>query len=444
MKTSPLILITLTLLLAGGAADSGTRSPAFPEARGFGCETVGGRGGQVIYVTNLNDSGPGSLREAVETKGPRMVLFKVSGTIDLEKAIVIREPNITIAGQSAPGDGICLRKNPISIAADEVIVRFIRSRPGDASGKAVDALSIGSGRYILVDHCSASWAVDETLSASTGKGPLDFVTVQWCIISESLNDSVHPKGNHGYGSLIRGLKGSKFSFLNNLYAHHFGRNPRPGNYHSHTEDAEGFLFDFRGNVIYNWGGAHAGYNADKESITRMNYVGNYLVPGQNSKGKFAYQEGCPYAQSFFANNAMDGVVPNDPKSLVRFDNSFPAERIAAYFQPAEFPTSFTISPAPEVAFEQVLAHAGASRPKRDAVDARLVAEVRSREGRHIDSPNDVGGWPELQSAPAPTDTDGDGIPDEWETSHGLNPQDPDDDPSRMRLEQYLNELAEQK
>ena len=182
-------------------------APAFPEAEGFGAQSIGGRGGKVIFVTNLHDSGPGSLREAVETDGPRTVIFSVSGTVALKSSIVIKKPYITIAGQTAPGDGICLRNHSLVIAADHVIVRHIRCRPGDNAGAESDSLSVSSGRDIIVDHCSASWSVDETLSASS-RGRLGNVTVQWCIISESLHDSIHHKGPHGYGSLIRGSFGN--------------------------------------------------------------------------------------------------------------------------------------------------------------------------------------------------------------------------------------------
>ncbi|MHC4728645.1 MAG: pectate lyase family protein, partial [Planctomycetota bacterium] len=235
--------------------------PAFPGAEGFGAMSVGGRGGKVLFVTNLNDSGPGSLRAAVESDGPRIVIFRVSGNITLKSRLSVNKPYITIAGQTAPGDGICLKDHAFSISADHVIVRHIRCRIADNAGSESDALSISSGQNIIVDHCSASWSVDETLSASA-RDKLGNVTVQWCIISESLNDSSHHKGAHGYGSLIRGGHGNGYTFHHNLYAHHHARLPRPGNYNDCSIDPDGFILDFRNNVIYNWGGSAAGYNAD--------------------------------------------------------------------------------------------------------------------------------------------------------------------------------------
>ena len=193
--------------------------PAFPGAEGYGAMTRGGRGGKVIIVTNLNDSGPGSLREACETEGPRIVVFAVSGTITLEKRLRISNPYITIAGQTAPGDGICIRRYPLSINTSEVIIRYIRVRLGDETGDDSDAIS---GRYhknIILDHVSASWSIDETVSIYHCEN----VTIQWCLISESLYDAGHVKGTHGFG----GIWGSNRStYHHNLLAHHTSRNPR--------------------------------------------------------------------------------------------------------------------------------------------------------------------------------------------------------------------------
>ena len=255
---------------------------AFPSAEGFGAHAKGGRGGAVLFVKNLNDSGPGSLREAVEQKGPRTILFNVSGTIELESSLVISEPLITIAGQSAPGGGICLKNYGLSIKTSDVIVRYLRVRPGDEPGPAYkakgkgfspDAISISSGsRDVIIDHCSAGWAIDECLSVS-GKG-ITKVTVQWCLISESLNDSFHPKGQHGYGSLLR--TNGDVTFHHNIYAHHKSRSPRPGTY------GEGsILLDFRNNVIYD----SVGYSA--ADPVRMNYIGNYI---RSSRG-YAFHVG---------------------------------------------------------------------------------------------------------------------------------------------------------
>jgi hypothetical protein len=240
--------------------------PAFPGAEGCGAASIGGRGGRVIEVVNLNDSGPGSLRAAVTATDPRIVVFHVSGTIELQSRLQINNPFITIAGQTAPGDGICLKNYDLRVSADHVIIRYIRVRPGDNEAIELDAVWVAKGRNIILDHCSVSWSVDETLSVAAADDELGNVTVQWCIIAESLNCSVHSKECHGYGSLVRGGWGNGFTFHHNLYAHHRGRSPRPGNYNSNTLDPAGLFFDFCNNVVYNWGGSYAGYNADADSI----------------------------------------------------------------------------------------------------------------------------------------------------------------------------------
>lgn len=442
------ILVVISSLSIGYTA---AYVPAFPGAEGFGANSLGGRGGVVLFVTNLDDSGPGSLRAAVEADGPRTVIFRISGTIALEKTLVIRNSRITIAGQTAPGDGICLKDYGLSIAADHVIVRYIRCRPGDNTGGEPDAISISSGHDMIADHCSTSWAVDETLSASTRRG-LDNVTVQWCIISESLNDSTHHKGSHGYGSLIRGGYGSGYTYHHNLYAHHKARLPRPGNYNDRSEDPDGFTLDFRNNVVYNWGGRYAGYNADgsngANSITKMNFVGNYYKRGVNSSGDFAFSESTRSARTWFDGNAMNGGIPDEPWSLVIFQKFSPAD-IQDYIQPEPIPVAPVETDDALTAYERVLAEAGAVLPERDAVDARIVAEVRNGTGQIINDESDVGGWPELKSTEPPRDTDRDGMPDEWENDHGLDAEnradrnaDRDAD-GYTNLEEYINGISTQ-
>jgi hypothetical protein len=422
------------------ATAQGAKVPAFPGAEGFGACAVGGRGGKICQVTNLQDSGPGSLREAVETKGPRIIVFRISGNIELKSSIVVRNPYVTVAGQSAPGGGICLKDYPLTIAADHVVVRYLRCRPGDNMGKAVDAISISAGKNIIVDHCSASWPVDETLSASSS-GQLGNVTVQWCIINESLNKSAHGKGSHGYGSLIRGSWGNAYSFHHNLYAHHKARLPRPGNYNGRSKDPEGFTLDFRNNVIYNWGGSYAGYNADgssgTDSITKMNFVGNCYKQGPNSTGSFAFHETTTCGRAYFDGNSMNGSCPDDPWSLVTF-TGFSEDQKNTYKQ------SESISVAPVktgdalTVYEQVLALAGATLPDRDMVDARIVREVAAGTGRIIDDEDEVGGWPRLKSLPAPSDSDRDGMPDTWEIGHHLRPNNPTDGAVDSDSDGYTN------
>jgi len=421
---------------------------AFPGAEGFGAYSKGGRGGEVIYVTNLNDNGPGSLRWAVEQKGPRTVVFGVSGTIKLKDRLTIRNPYITIAGQTAPGDGICLRGETLSIKTHDVVIRYIRVRLGDGkygigSKQGKDGIGVDVGKDIIIDHCSASWSLDEALSVATSKPTLTNVTVQWCFITEGLNPD-----NHGFGSLIRGTEGAKYSYLHNLYADNRGRNPRPGNYNSNPyyKDTKGLLLDFRNNVIYNWGGSHAGYNADSISVTRLNYVNNYLIPGVDSKNNgIAYSTGSPYNKAYFAGNYYNNQLPKNQWSLVKFRSSWTEAQIKAYKQTKPFETGPVKTDDAVTAYERVLEKGGAILLKRDAVDQRIVQEVKNRTGRIIKSQNDVGGWPELKSTPAPTDTDHDGMPDLWETKNNLNPKNADDrnkvrEDGYTMLEKYLNNI----
>mgnify|MGYP001582158194 CR=1 FL=1 len=228
------VAVLAALVVLNAAAHAEPSRVAFPGAEGAGQYAKGGRGGAVIKVTSLADAGPGTLRAAVEAKGARTVVFDVSGTIALKSALKIENPQITIAGQTAPGGGITLRDQSLIVAADEVIVRYIRSRLGDVSGVQGDAITVLKGRNIILDHVSASWSTDETLSLSSRFDPPENgfydVTVQWSIIAESLDRSTHEKGRHGYGTLIRASNGARISFHHNLWAHHQARMPRPGNY----------------------------------------------------------------------------------------------------------------------------------------------------------------------------------------------------------------------
>lgn len=418
---------------SGGIAANDLR--AFPGAEGFGAYARGGRGGRVIHVTTLADGKPGSLREAIDAVGPRIVVFDVSGTIKLTRSLYVEEPFITIAGQTAPGDGICLRDATLGVGTDHVVIRYLRCRLGD-EGRGGDAISIGAGRHIIIDHCSASWSTDEVLSSSTSEPRLSELTVQWCFITEALNAA-----NHGFGSLIRGCRGARYSYHHNFYAHNRGRNPRPGNYDNqnpHDEDPNGLLLDFRNNLIYNWGGSHAGYNADKESVTRLNYVGNYLVPGADSspQGK-AYQEGSTYNLGYFADNYYEHYRPNNPWGLVDFPG-WATRKISIYMQSEPFKTGPIVTQEAPDACRAILQSGGASLPCRDVVDQRVVDDVLKGTGRIIKSQSETGGWPELRSAEPPRDSDGDGMPDAWERERVLDPNDASDGPQDRDADGYTN------
>ena len=421
---------------------------AFPTAEGAGRLASGGRGGRVLRVTTLSDSGPGSLRAAVEAEGPRTIIFDVGGTIRLEKPLVVRNGQVTIAGQTAPGGGITLRDQHFEVAADDVVVRFIRARLGDASGVESDAVTISRGQRIMLDHVSASWSVDETLSAGSNYETLEDdlrdVTVQWSIISESLKNSAHAKGEHGYGSLLRGAKGARMSFHHNLWAHHAARMPRPGNYLTPQQDPVGALFDFRSNVFYNWGGSRAGYNddrGDKASHAAYNFIENYYKTGPDSEKPIAFQERNPIARAWFEGNSMNGCVPADQWTLVT------GRTDAEYRLPAPLPLPAVTRESAATAYEKVLARAGASLV-RDPVDDRVVESVRTGSGRLIDSQNEVGGWPDLAPGRPWNDSDGDGMPDDWERSHSLDPANPADGVGDVdgdgytNLEEWLNSLVE--
>lgn len=426
------------LLLLAAAA-----TLAFPGAEGAGRMAQGGRGGRVLIVTTLADGGRGSLREAVDAKGPRTIVFAIGGTIALTKPLRIREPRVTIAGQSAPGGGITLRDHPLEVAADDVVIRYIRSRLGDESKTESDAVWVLGGRRIILDHVSASWSVDETLSASAnytrpGEGFYD-LTVQWSIIANSLTHSLHAKGEHGYGSLIRGGRGAQISFHHNLWANHEARMPRPGNYSGPDVDPLGARFDFRSNVFYNWGGGRSGYNADKASLASYNFVDNSYVAGPQSKKPIAFEESNVLAHAWFAGNSMNDAIPADPWTLVAGVQA-PGYRLAA---PVAMPPVMR-DPAAR-AYARVLASAGASRV-RDSVDTAVVEGVRTRAGKQIDSQRDTGGWPALAAGTPPVDTDRDGMPDAWERAHKLDPRRDDsasdgDGDGYTAIEAYLNGLV---
>jgi pectate lyase len=443
-----LLTLACTATLWGLAAVpiSAGNVPAFPGAEGFGACASGGRGGRVIAVANLNDSGPGSLRAALDEKGPRTVIFCVSGNIPLASSLRIRNGDLTIAGQTAPGDGICLQHYAFQIAgASNVVVRHIRVRPGDSSGQGLDALGGREGQAIIIDHCSMSWSIDECVSFY---GNVRNLTVQWCLLSESLYQSVHTKGHHGFGGI---WGGQNASWHHNLLAHHSSRNPRivgksPG----------GQLLDLRNNVVYNWG-YNSTYGGDGD--VRVNLVNNVYKPGPATRPNVRARVANP-SKGQETNNwwiAGNLVVGSPDVTADNWLGVHPAGEVPVGDLRASKP--FEVAPvateSAEAALALVLKHAGATLPRRDSLDTRILEEARTGTARFgetyegggkgiIDSQNTVGGWPELRSTVVPVDSDGDGMPDAWEHKFGFDPknasdnvQDKDQD-GYTNLEEYLN------
>jgi pectate lyase len=364
-------------------------------------------------------------------------VFDVAGTIELQSKLTISAPFLTLAGQTAPGDGVTVRGwTTVIDKTHDVVVRYVRFRTGDTACPRLqdDALTVDKSKDVILDHVSASWSVDETLSVTES----DRVTVQWSIISESLKGSCHEKGAHGYGSLLRYGNGG-VTLHHNLYAHHDSRNPRAG-------DELGV--DFVNNVVYDWG-MEAGYSGEaSEGTTRINYVGNYAIAGpstRDARRMSIFSGGSDRTQVFQLGNLIDpnrnGVRDGSDTGWGMFRSSY--TRRSERFDVPQVKTDDA-----RMAYERVLASAGASRA-RDAVDKRIVADVMGETGGLIDSQKQVGGWPELAAGTVPKDSDQDGMPDEWETQNGLNANDPvdrnrDAGGGLTMLEKYLDWLANAK
>ena len=474
--TRAVSLLMLGLLLSQiNASCSLLETAAFPGAQGFGATSTGGRSGRIIEVTNLDDidpatgqAVPGSLRAAIEAAGPRIVVFRVSGTINVcesNKRLVIEQPYITIAGQTAPGGGITLRLDPscagsaLTIWTNDVVIRHVRFRPGSNPGADLgdsDAITISgvNAHDIIIDHCSFSWATDENVDISWGARN---VTVQYSIISEALKDAsrtlVGPSG--GYGMLIAegdplGNHTRQISLHHNLFAHNWYRNPQVS--------SDG-LIDVRNNVIYDWG-LHGLRVQDLYGPTKLNIVGNYSKPGPSTS--FPADEREMWAlhsigQLPFSYFVQDNLGPRRPSSSLpelnviycrQHNEGVPNSGVdcdpATFSRPTAFSVTAVTTASPAAAYDDVLANAGATLPSRDTVDVRVVAQVRNGTGGQISAPASVGGWPWIVSTAATADADHDGMPNAWETQYGLNNNEPtdgnldNDSDGFTNVEEFLN------
>lgn len=487
MKKSIIMALLLSgLCLTATAVFAEEKTPAFPGAEGFGRYVTGGRGGEVYHVTSLADDGSeGTLRWALAKGGTKTIVFDVSGTIHLQSSLDISVGNVTIAGQTAPGDGICVADYPVAIKANNVIVRYMRFRLGNKNVLANGADGWdGFGGFDhqdwMIDHCSVSWSIDECLSVLGNKN----TTVQWCLVAQSLVNSGHSKGSHGYGG---NWGGSGASFHHNLIAHHGSRTPRLGPRPKTQLDER---MDMRNNVIYNFGG-NGCYGGEGMTV---NIVNNYYKPGPGTptdkKGyriagigirTQSYIETYPayapalhlWGKYYVAGNYNSKYtsVNNDNWTYGIInqinandcDGTFTAETkdTIKLTEPMDFVATTTHTAAD--AYDRVLDYAGASI-SRDSFDALMVSDARNGvasytgnglskgfvnsqdDNRPADAPEDWSAWPTLVSGSAPTDTDGDGMPDEWESANGLDANDPADGKSigadgYTNLEHYLNSLV---
>jgi pectate lyase len=440
------------------------RPIAFPGAEGFGKYTTGGRGGKVLIVSNLNDNGPGSFREAAEKKIPRIIVFAVSGTIHLETKLSIRG-DATVAGQTAPGDGICLADNSVSLGGNNIIIRYLRFRMGDkyqkggmVDGNGGDDAFGGVGRKnIIVDHCSASWSTDEVFSVYGG----DSTTLQWNLISEPLNYSYHFETgdsdyeHHGYGAI---WGGKHSTYHHNLFADCNSRTPRFDGVRNFPEEN----CDFRNNVIYNWGhnNAYAGEGGN------YNIVNNYYKPGPSTSASVKSRIANPWSKppsigfgKWHVNgNYVDGsneVTANNWSGVILEKGTAVDNNAVRADKPFEIVPMITQDA--KDAYESVLKNVGANRPKRDTLDERIITDVKNRAGKMIDVQGGyphgtsyeltINAWPLLKSLPAQKDSDNDGMPDEWEKKNGLNPGDAGDasgykiNKNYTNIEVYINSLV---
>lgn len=427
------------------------RHLAFPEAEGHGRFAIGGRAGKVYAVTSLDDAGPGTLREAVEATGPRTVIFRVGGTINLKSKLIVRNPYLTVAGQTAPGDGVCVKNYTFGCSdTHDVIIRHVRIRIGDESGVTQDGCGARGSDQVIFDHCSISWSIDEGFSSREGRN----LTVQRCIISEALNVAAHRNYKAGTGHSFAGsISGNVGSFHHNLLANCAGRNWSLAGGLDRTGTRLAGRLDIRNNVVYNWS-----HRTTDGGVRELNFVGNYYRPGPASKN-FTLLKPDPGdpdrgMRAFMEGNVIEGKTDFDADNWKAYVG--PAAGMAKVKSETPVFEPYVKTQSAKDAYASVLADVGATRPKQDTVDRRIIGEVQKRENTYsgskgklpgiIDTPKDVGGWPEYRSGNAPPDTDGDGLPDGWEKANGLDPGNATDGAAYRpdgytNLEYYLNMLA---
>ena len=472
-------LMTLVAVVAALAVKAQTL--AFPTAEGFGKYASGGRGGKVVEVTNLNDSGEGSLRWALTEAGKEnaTIVFRVSGIIEIgpnpqrknERSIRAKLKNVTIAGQTAPGEGILIKGGKLNLGGSEnVIIRNIRSRLGTLGDPAKSkkenfieggAIGIENARNIIIDHCCFGWSGEENVTMYDNH----YTTLQWCIIHEGLHDAGHKKGVRGYGAQ---WGGSPATFHHNLLAHNDSRSARINGASNPHGDKNVFL-EYINNVNFNWGRRNSCYGGENEagegSTHECNFVGNYYKPGpahpqdnvfielsQARKGKKLTSPSIWYMKD----NVMEGVKTKDNWQLVSNQTGFSIEqqKSSKRLQPADDNAYLVKAESAKKAYKRVLEKAGTIH--RDAVERRIIEDVRCGQPKYqgltankkgiIDSPADADGWPQYADAQPIVDNDHDGMADEWERANSLNPNDPEDrnkvisKAGYTALEVYLNSL----
>lgn len=433
---------------------------AFPGAEGYGRYAVGGRGGKVIEVTNLNDDGPGSLRDAVNQEiGPRTIVFNVSGNIKLASRLVANQPYITIGGQTAPGEGITISRAPMGLTGNDGVIRFLKVRIG--GGTTYDGMGLTGADYSIIDHCSISWTIDESFSSRGAH----HITLQRTLISEALNVAGHDKYEvgkmHGFAATIGGDIGS---FHHNLLSHNYGRNWSIGG----GLNGDGYYtgrLDITNNVVYNWGQRTTDGGANE-----VNFVNNYYKPGASTKifvALNAQHEGVGKGMQryYFNGNIMPGYFDEKSQDKGRKSTISHNEKVEyETFVDKPFFPSYVETQSAKAAYKNVLSDIGANQPFFDKHDNRVIDETlkgtftfkgsKSGLGGMIDNEQDAGGWPNFASETrsADWDTDHDGLPNWWEKAFGLNEnskagdfsdanQDTDKD-GFTQLDNYLDWLAQ--